>query len=164
MGPMSATRATTSLDGAGIAYREHAYEMPGPAPGTSGGAYGVAVAAAIGFETARVFKTLVAEVDGSPAVGIVPVDRTLRLKSLAAALGGKRAAMAGAADAERWTGYVTGGISPFGRRTAMPVVLDTSALQWETVCVSGGRRGLQLEVAPEDLAAHVGAVVAAISS
>lgn len=156
---MSATRATAELDRSGIPYRRHPYEMP-PAGGES---YGEAVAAAVGFEPARVFKTLVATVDDRPVVAIVPVDRTLRLKALAAARGGKRAAMADPADAERLTGYVTGGISPFGQRTRLPVVLDESALGWDTVCVSGGQRGLQVEVAPGALAAHLGAIVAPVA-
>lgn len=157
---MSATRATTVLDKAGIAYVMHPYDLP-DAPAET---YGQAVAVAIGFESGRVFKTLVAEVDGKPTVAIVPVDRSLRLKALAAVRSGKRAAMADPADAERLTGYVTGGISPFGQRTRLPAVLDSSALDAETICVSGGRRGLQLEVAPGDLAAVLGAIVAQISS
>jgi len=125
--------------------------------------YGEAVAAAIGFEPGRVFKTLIAEIDGKPIVAIVPVSRSLRLKALASARSGKRAVMADPADAERLTGYVTGGISPFGQRKRLPVVLDTTAMGRETICVSGGQRGLQLEVAPGDLAAHLGALVASIS-
>ncbi|MBU1225664.1 MAG: Cys-tRNA(Pro) deacylase [Actinobacteria bacterium] len=156
---MSATRATTALDRAGIAYRTHRYAMA-EAPAET---YGQAVAAAIGFEADRVFKTLIAEVDGNAVVALVPVSRTLSLKALAAMRDGKRAAMADPAGAERLTGYVTGGISPFGQRTRLPVVLDDTALAWETICVSGGQRGLQLEVAPGDLAAHLGAFVAPIS-
>ena len=156
---MSATRATGDLDRAGIPYRSHPYEMPTEDVSS----YGEAVAAAIGFEPARVFKTLVAEVDGTPVVAVVPVSGTLRLKSLAAARGGKRGAMADPGDAERLTGYVTGGISPFGQRKRLPVILDASALEWETICVSGGQRGLQLEVEPGLLAAHLGAVVASVA-
>ena len=156
---MSATPATTDLDRSGVRYTLHPYDLP-EAPS---GSYGEAVAAAVGFDAARVFKTLVAEVDGDPVVAIVPVDRTLRTKALAAARGGKRAAMADPADAERLTGYVTGGISPFGRRKRLPVVIDESARQWETICVSGGRRGLQVEVAPRDLIAHLGAAAAPIA-
>ena len=106
---------------------------------------------------------LIVSVDGDPVVAIVPVDRSLRLKALAAALGGKRAAMADPGDAERLTGYVTGGISPFGQRKRLPVVLDASALEWEAICVSGGRRGLQVEVAPGDLVSDLGAAAAPIS-
>ncbi len=96
-------------------------------------------------------------------MAIVPVDRTLRTKALAAARRGKRASMADPADAERLTGYGTGGISPFGRRKRLPVVVDDSALRWTTVCVSGGRRGLQVEVAPGDLIAHLQAATAPIA-
>jgi len=137
---MSATRATTSLDRAGIGYRAHPYVMP-DAPA---GSYGEAVAAAIGFDPDRVFKTLIAEVDGNPVVAIVPVNRSLRLKALAAVRAGKKAVMADPTDAERLTGYVTGGISPLGQRKRLPAVLDHTALEWEMICISGGRRGLQL--------------------
>jgi len=143
-----------------VAYQAHPYDLPQ----ASAESYGEAVAAAIGLDSNRVFKTLIADVDGSPVVAIVPVSLSLRLKALASVCRGKRAAMADPADAERLTGYVTGGISPFGRRKRLPVVLDESALGWETILVSGGRRGLQLEVAPDDLAAHLGAIVAPIST
>lgn len=113
---------------------------------------GESVAAALGWPPERVFKTLVAEVDGQPVVAIVPVHRQLSLKALAAAAGGKRARMADPADAERRTGYVTGGISPFGQKQRLPVFLDASAWEHAAVLVSGGRRRLQVEVAPEDLA------------
>jgi Cys-tRNA(Pro)/Cys-tRNA(Cys) deacylase len=115
-------------------------------------------------EPGRVFKTLVASVDGRLAVGVVPVSGALDLKALAAALGGKRATMAEPAAAERATGYVTGGISPFGQRSRLPVVVDASAQAWPTVFVSGGRRGLQVEVAPGDLVQLTGAILAGIAS
>jgi len=156
---MSATRATTALDQAGVAYRAHPYDML-DAPG---GSYGEAVAHAIGFDPSRVFKTLIATVDGSPLVAIVPVTGPLGLKALAAVRSGKKAAMADPADAERLTGYVTGGISPLGQRKRLPAVLDDTALEWDTICVSGGRRGLQLELAPGDLAALIGAIMAPIA-
>lgn len=156
---MSATRATTALDQAGVAYRAHPYDMP-DAPAAS---YGEAVAHAIGFDPGRVFKTLIATVDGSPLVAIVPVTGSLGLKALAAVRNGKKAVMADPADAERLTGYVTGGISPLGQRRRLPAVLDHTALEWDTICVSGGQRGLQLELAPGDLAALIGAVIAPIS-
>jgi Cys-tRNA(Pro)/Cys-tRNA(Cys) deacylase len=114
-------------------------------------------------EPGRVFKTLVAEVDGDAVVGIVPVTGALSLKALARARGGKRAAMAAPADAERLTGYVTGGISPFGQRRRLPVVADESVHGWDTVFVSGGLRGLQLEVAPDDLVRVTGAASAPIA-
>ncbi len=119
--------------------------------------YGEAVAAALGFPAAQLFKTLIAEVDGQPVVAIVRTDGRLAMKALAAAHSGRRARMAEAANAERWTGYVTGGISPFGQKRTLPVYVDASLAQWETICVSGGRRGLQVEVAPEDLIREVGA-------
>jgi len=156
---MSATRATTALDQAGVGYRAHPYDLP-DAPA---GSYGEAVAAAIGFEPERVFKTLIAEVDGNPVVAIVPVSHSLRLKALASEQSGKKASMADPGDAERLTGYITGGISPLGQRKRLPAVLDHTALEWNTICVSGGLRGLQLELAPGDLAALIGAVIAPIS-
>ncbi len=109
------------------------------------------------------FKTLIATVDGRLSVGIVPVSGSLDLKALAVALGGKRGAMAEPAAAERATGYVTGGISPFGQRTRLPIVVDASVRNWPTVFVSGGRRGLQVEISPDDLARLTGATVADIA-
>lgn len=109
------------------------------------------------------YKTLLASVDGRLVVGVVPVSGQLDLKALAAAVGGKRAAMARPEDAERATGYVVGGISPFGQKKAHPTVVDESALGFETVYVSGGRRGLDLEVAPADLVTVTRATTAAIS-
>jgi Cys-tRNA(Pro)/Cys-tRNA(Cys) deacylase len=110
-----------------------------------------------------VFKTLLAEVDGRLVVGIVPVTGKLDLKALAAAVGGKKAAMADAALAERRTGYVVGGISPIGQKTAHPTVIDETVHLWDTVFVSGGRRGLDLELAPDDLVRVTGAAIAAIA-
>lgn len=125
--------------------------------------FGREAAEALGVEADRVFKTLLAEVDGRLAVGIVPVTGKLDLKALAAALGGKRAVMADAVVAERRTGYVVGGISPIGQKTAHPTVLDETAELWDTVFVSGGRRGLDLELAPADLIRATSAVVADIA-
>jgi Cys-tRNA(Pro)/Cys-tRNA(Cys) deacylase len=142
-----------------VAYTAHPYEVDPRAE-----SYGEAAAAALGVPPARVFKTLVASVDGRLAVGVVPVTGSLDLKALAAALGAKRATMAEPAAAERATGYVTGGISPFGQRTRLPLVVDASAADWPTVYVSGGRRGLQVEIAPADLIRLTGADVAPISS
>jgi Cys-tRNA(Pro)/Cys-tRNA(Cys) deacylase len=157
---MAKTRAITGLEQLGVVFGEHRYEVPTDAD-TS---YGEAVAAVLGVEPTRVYKTLVAEVDGEPVVGIVPVTESLSLKALARARGGKRAAMADPADAERLTGYVTGGISPFGQRRRLPVVVDETARGWDTVFVSGGRRGLQLEVRPDDLIAVTDAAVAPIGA
>lgn len=142
-----------------IDFTIHTYEV---GEHTSG--YGEAAAAALGVEPERVFKTLVATVDGQLTVGVVPVSGTLDLKALAAAGGGKRATMAEPAAAERATGYVTGGISPFGQRSRLPTVVDESASRWPSVYVSGGRRGLQVEVAPEDLVRATGATLARIAA
>ena len=109
------------------------------------------------------FKTLLAEVDGRLVVGIVPVTGKLDLKALAAAVGGKRAEMADAALAERRTGYIVGGISPIGQKTRHETVLDETAELWDTVFVSGGRRGLDLELTPADLIRATSAVVADIA-
>lgn len=125
--------------------------------------FGLEAAAALGVPPERVLKTLVATVDGSLAVAVLPVTARLDLKALAAALGGKRAAMADPADAERATGYVVGGISPLGQRRALPTVLDAGAARHPTVLVSGGRRGLDVELAPGDLARLTKAVLADVA-
>lgn len=118
----------------------------------------------LGLPAERVFKTLVAEVDGNLTIGVVPVAGQLDLKALAAAAGGKKAKMADIAAAERATGYVAGGISPLGHRKRLPVVVDGSVNQFDTIFCSGGRRGLEIEVAPADLIALAQATVAAISA
>jgi Cys-tRNA(Pro)/Cys-tRNA(Cys) deacylase len=153
------TPATALLTKQKVTFTAHTYDVD---PRAS--SYGEAAAASLGVEPGRVFKTLVASVDGRLAVGVVPVSGALDLKALAAALGGKRATMAEPAAAERATGYVTGGISPFGQRSRLPVVVDASAQAWPTVFVSGGRRGLQVEVAPGDLVQLTGAILAGIAS
>lgn len=155
---MSGTPATVALRAAGIEFREHGYEHD-PAAAS----YGLEAAEALGIDADRVFKTLLAEVDGRLAVGIVPVTGKLDLKALAAALGGKRAVMADPALAERKTGYVVGGISPIGQKTRLPTVLDETAELWDTVFVSGGRRGFELELAPADLVRVSAAVLADIA-
>lgn len=152
------TPATVALTRAGVAFTAHAYEHDPRAA-----AYGLEAAEKLGIEPDRVFKTLLATVDGALAVGIVPVAQQLDLKALAQALGGKRAEMADPAVAERRTGYVVGGISPIGQKTALPTVLDESAILCETVFVSGGRRGLDLELAPDDLLAVTGGRYAPIA-
>ncbi|GAA1613535.1 Cys-tRNA(Pro) deacylase [Leucobacter chromiireducens] len=151
------TPATVALMKLGIVFTERSYTHD-PAVTDFGGE----AAAALGVPEERVFKTLLADVDGALAVAIVPVSGMLNLKALAAALGGKRAAMADPALAERRTGYVVGGISPLGQRSRLRTVLDGSALTYDTVLVSGGRRGLDLELAPNDLVSATGAVVAEI--
>jgi Cys-tRNA(Pro)/Cys-tRNA(Cys) deacylase len=156
---MSGTPATLALRAAGIPFTEHGYAHD---PANTN--YGLEAASALGLDPERVFKTLLAEVDGALVVGIVPVTGRLDLKALAAAVGGKRAAMADPALAQRRTGYVLGGISPIGQKTAHPTVLDETAELWDTVYVSGGRRGLDLELAPADLVRATSAIVAAIAA
>jgi Cys-tRNA(Pro)/Cys-tRNA(Cys) deacylase len=152
------TPATVALTRAGIGFTLHPYEHDPRAQ-----SFGLEAAEALGVDPRRVFKTLMASLDGARlCVGIVPVSGSLDLKALARALGGSKAAMAEVAAAERATGYVAGGISPIGQRRAHPTVLDDSALGCETVFVSAGRRGLDLEIAPQDLVSVTSAVVAAI--
>jgi Cys-tRNA(Pro)/Cys-tRNA(Cys) deacylase len=137
----------TALERAKVAHTLHPYDADHP----SGHGYGEAAVAALGADPRRVFKTLVTRVDGALTVAVVPVSATLDLKALAAAVGGRKAAMADPADAERATGYVRGGISPLGQRKALPTVVDRSALDLPTVLVSAGRRGLQVELPAADL-------------
>ncbi len=153
------TPATVALEKAGVPFAVHSYDHD-PASALS---YGEEAAAALGVAPGRVFKTLVAEVDGALTVGVVPVSATLDLKALAAAAGGKRAAMADPAAAERSTGYVLGGISPLGQRRPLPTLLDASALAHATVFVSAGRRGLELELAPAELLRLTSATAAPIA-
>lgn len=160
------TPATVALTRAGIAFTLRAY-----AHDPSAASYGLEAAAALGVEPERVLKTLLVSVDpatgsggsGRLVVGIVPVSGQLDLKAIAAVAGGKRAEMADPAVAERTTGYVVGGISPVGQRKALPTALDSSALAFDTVLVSGGRRGLDLELSPHDLVRVTGATVAPIA-
>lgn len=151
------TPATVALTAAGADYTVHAYEHDPAHP-----SYGDEAAQAMGVSPDRVFKTLVAEVDGELTVAVVPVAGTLNLKALASAVSGKRAVMADPAAAERTTGYVRGGISPLGQRKKLRTVLDDSASSHATICVSAGRRGLEVELAPGDLARLTGAVLAPI--
>jgi Cys-tRNA(Pro)/Cys-tRNA(Cys) deacylase len=155
---VSGTPATVALRAAGIPFTEHAYAHD-PAQTN----YGLEAASALGLDPDRVFKTLLADVDGRLVVGIVPVTGKLDLKHLAAAVGGKRATMADPAVAERRTGYVVGGISPIGQKSAHPTVLDETAELWDTVFVSGGRRGFDIELAPADLVRVTGATIADIA-
>lgn len=152
-----ATPATRALDAARIAYRVHTYTYDPDAPNI-----GQHAAAALGIEPARMFKTLMVELDGKPACAVLPVDHELSLKKLAAALGGKHAAMLPVAVAERITGYHVGGISAFGQRKRVPVALERGALVHPTVYCNGGQRGLQVELDPKDIVAVLGATVAAI--
>ncbi|WP_017794319.1 Cys-tRNA(Pro) deacylase [Leucobacter salsicius] len=141
------TPATVALASAGIAFEARSYAHD-PAETDFGGE----AARELGIAPERVYKTLLVDVDGALAVGVVPVSGMLDLKAIAAARGGKRAVMADPALAERKTGYVVGGISPLGQRTPLPTVIDESARAHETVLVSGGKRGFDIELAPEDLA------------
>jgi Cys-tRNA(Pro)/Cys-tRNA(Cys) deacylase len=145
---VAATPAVRTLERAGVAFSLHEYD---PGAGGPGHGYGEVAVAALGSDPAQVFKTLVTRVDGTLTVAVVPVSGQLDLKALAAAAGGRKAAMADPADAERTTGYVRGGISPLGQRKALPTVVDETALLFDTVLVSGGRRGLQVELPPADL-------------
>jgi Cys-tRNA(Pro)/Cys-tRNA(Cys) deacylase len=157
---VAATPAVRALDQAAVTYTLREYD---PADGGDGLGYGEVAVAALGADPAQVFKTLVARVDGALTVAVVPVSGQLDLKALAAATGGRKAAMADPADAERSSGYVRGGISPLGQRRALPTVVDDSALGFPTVMVSAGRRGLQVELAPGDLVRVTGARTAAIT-
>ncbi|MFI2782220.1 Cys-tRNA(Pro) deacylase [Streptomyces sp. ALB3] len=151
------TPATVALATAGTVFTVHSYDHDPSSP-----SYGEEAAEALGVAADRVFKTLVADVDGELVVAVVPVAGSLDLKALASAVGGKRAAMADPAAAERTTGYVRGGISPLGQRKRLRTVLDASAASHPTICVSAGRRGLEVELSASDLAALTGASLAEI--
>ena len=154
------TPAIVALTAAGVEFDVHEFDN---APSDRG--YGLAAAVALGVEPERVFKTLLATVDDtSHAVAIVPVSGQLSLKGLAAALGVKRAEMCGVETAERLTGYVVGGISPFGQKRPLPTVIDETCILFDTIFVSGGRRGLDIEIAPDDLIAVLSAVTAPIAT
>jgi Cys-tRNA(Pro)/Cys-tRNA(Cys) deacylase len=152
------TPAVLALERAGVPHTLHAYEHD-PASDLS---YGREAADAMGVDPAQVFKTLLADVDGALVVGIVPVAGTLDLKALARAVGGKRAVMADPAAAQRATGYVVGGISPLGQKARHTTVLDASAETFDVVYVSGGRRGLDVGLAPADLLRLTGGRLAPI--
>ena len=148
-----ATPAIEVVRTAGVSHAIHEYELPerhGRDRDTRP-SYGLEAAAVLGVDPERMFKTLVASVDDRLVMAVVPVDHELDLKRLAVAVGGRRAVMAEPAAAERATGMVVGGISPLGARKRLPVVVDASMLDHDTVFVSAGRRGLQLEIAPADL-------------
>ena len=149
MAKRAGTPALDILTAAGVAFTVHEYDH------TASDHFGDETVAALGVTPERVFKTLIASIttSGKPelVVGIVPVSGQMDLKALAAAVGAKRADMADPAAAQRSSGYVVGGISPLGQRTRLRTVVDASAMSYETVLVSGGRRGLQVELAPADL-------------
>lgn len=152
-----ATRATTALARAGIAFTLHEYDYD---PGAD--SIGLAAAAALGEDPARVLKTLMALVDGRPACVVLPSDREVSMKKLAAALGGKSAQMMKPAEAERVTGYRVGGISPFGQMRAVRTVVQEAALAHDLVHLNGGQRGLQVRLNPRDVVAALRAVVAPV--
>ncbi len=154
----SGTRATDELVRLGVTHTVHRY-VHDPRHAS----YGQEASEALGVPPGRVFKTLIAEVDGKLTVAVVPVSGTLDLKALAAAAGGKKAAMAEPAAAERATGYVTGGITSLGLRKPLPVVVDASALGHDTVFCSAGQRGMEIELAPADLVTAANARVAPIA-
>jgi Cys-tRNA(Pro)/Cys-tRNA(Cys) deacylase len=148
------TPAVAAAERAGIDFRLHEYE--GVEVGD--GDYAAAVAESLRVPAGRLFKTLVVDVDGSLRAYVVPGDRQLDLRAI-----GKRAVLAERPAAERATGYVVGGISPLGQRRSLPTVVDEAALSWPTIFVSAGRRGLELELSPDDLVRMTGARVAAVS-
>ena len=152
------TRATELLASLGIAHTIHRYAHDPRHP-----SYGQEASEALGVPPDRVFKTLIADVDGQLAVGVVPVTASLDLKALAAAAGGKRAVMADPARAEKASGYVTGGITALGLRRPLPVIVDDTALGHSTVFCSAGQRGMEIELAPADLVAAAGARTAPIA-
>lgn len=151
------TPATVALEKAGVTFTVHAYDHD-----PRSASYGLEAADALGLDPDAVFKTLLAEVDGELVVAVVPVSGELDLKALASAVGGKRAAMADPAVAERTTGYVVGGISPIGQRRRLRTVVDESASARPAVYVSGGRRGVDLGLDPTDLVRVLDAQVARI--
>ncbi len=159
---MTRTPATRALEQAAVAFTLREYTHDPQARAEAGG-YGLEAADALGVDPATVFKTLVTDVEGLLVVAVVPVVSRLDLKAVAAAVGAKRATMADPTLAQRATGYVLGGISPLGQRKRLTTVLDASAHGHERILVSAGRRGLDLELAPADLARLTGAVTAAIA-
>lgn len=151
------TPATVALDRAGIGFTVREYEHDPRAE-----SFGIEAAEVLGLDPQRVFKTLMARLDAELVVAVVPVSGQLDLKALARALGGSKAVMADPAVAQRVTGYVVGGISPVGQKRAHRTVVDSSAMEHPTIFVSGGRRGLDLELAPADLVAITSAITAQI--
>ncbi len=165
-GPMGArgTRAVEAARRAGIAYSVHEYAHDARSSLREGGrGYALEAVEALGIDAARVFKTIVVAADAALGVVVVPADAEVDLKAVAEALGARKASIAPPADAEKATGYVLGGISPLGTRRGLPTVVDASALEWPTIHVSGGRRGLELELAAPDLLALTRGVPAPVA-
>ncbi|WP_019831412.1 Cys-tRNA(Pro) deacylase [Sphingomonas sp. PR090111-T3T-6A] len=154
-----ATRATQALEKAGIAFSLHRYDYDPAAD-----RIGMQAAEALGEPPSRVLKTLMALVDGKPVCVILPSDREVAMKRLAAAAGGKSAQMMKPADAERMTGYKVGGISPFGQMRSVPAFLEEAALAEAQVYVNGGQRGLQIRLDPQRIVALLGAKAVALAS
>jgi len=142
------TPAILTLRRSGTPHTVHRYDHDPSSP-----SFGLEAAQALGVDADRVFKTLLADCGGQPVVAVVPVSKQLDLKALAGVMETKKAAMMPAPEAERATGYVVGGISPIGQRRRLPLMLDETALGFATVFVSGGRRGLEIELAPQALIA-----------
>jgi Cys-tRNA(Pro)/Cys-tRNA(Cys) deacylase len=151
------TRATQALSKAGVSFTVHTYDYD---PGAE--RVGLQAAEALGEAPSRVLKTLMAEVDGKPVCVIVPSDEEVSMKKLASAFGGKSASMMKPADAERLTGFVVGGISPFGQKKEVPTAIEEAALAHDAVYMNGGQRGLQVRLAPRDAAAALKAIVAPV--
>ena len=151
------TRATQFLDKAGVTYTVHAYDYD---PGAE--RIGLQAAEAMGVSPDVVLKTLMAEVDGKPVCVVLPSDREVSMKKLAAAFRGKSANMMKPPVAEKVTGYVVGGISPFGQKKAVPTVFEIEAMAHDLVYMNGGQRGLQVRLAPADAVAAAKAITAAI--
>ena len=153
------TRATQALSRLGVKFALHGYDYDPDAD-----RIGLQAAEALGVEPQRLLKTLMAEVDGKPVCVVVPSDREVSMKKLAAAFGGKAANMMRPADAERMTGYHVGGISPFGQKKRVPVAVDEAALSETRVYLNGGQRGLQIEIDPNDAVRALGAIVAPLTA
>ena len=153
------TPATLALRKLGFAFRLHTYVYDSNAEHI-----GLQAAEALGVEPRRVLKTLMAEVDGKPACVIVPSDREVSMKKLAAAFAGKAASMMRPSDAERLTGYHVGGISPFGQKKRVPAAIEAAALEETSVYMNGGQRGLQVELDPKEAVRALGAIVAALTA
>jgi len=158
------TRAIDAARHAGVVFTVHEYAHGARASLRDGGrGYALEAVEALGIEAARVFKTIVVSVDGRLGLAVVPADTEVDLKAVADALGGRRAAIAPPAEAERATGYVLGGISPLGTRRTLPTVVDASAASFPTIHVSAGRRGLEIELAAADLVRVVAGSMAPVA-
>jgi len=151
------TPATFALQKAGVAFALHEYEYDPNAQ-----SIGMQAAEALGIEPARLLKTLMAKAGDETVCVLAPSDREVNLKKLASAAGAKSAAMLGAAEAERITGYHVGGISPFGQKKRVRVFIEQAAFAFHKIVCNGGRRGLQVELAPSDLVRVLGATAAEV--